>query len=122
MCLAEMMHALRRSLRWGRFVSLVSFNVHGSFDNVSRGLLMGELAQKGLDVHARRAIRNWLTMRTVQGEMTSAKGAYFSDTYGITKGLPRGGDLSPLLQLIFFDPLASKLREARERQGGRSRP
>ena len=58
MCLVEMMDMLRRSLRRGRFVYLVSLDMEGAFDNVSHWHLVAALRDFGIDAQTRRMVHN----------------------------------------------------------------
>ena len=113
MCLAEIMDTANRALVRGRYVYLVSFDIRGAFDNVSHRQLTESLGRMEVDPHTRRVIHNWLIMRTFQVKMSSTKGTYYSNIHPITRGLPQGGVLSPLLWTVFFDPVVGKLATRR---------
>ena len=121
MCLVEVMDSIHGSLRQGRYCYVASFDIEGAFDNVSHWHLMEGLKNMRIDVHTRRIIHNWLSMRTFQVKMATASGTRFSGVYPITKGLPQGGVLSPLLWLIVFNNITDKLRERREQEDEQER-
>ena len=68
----------------------------------------------GVDKHTRRLIHNWLKDRTFQVKLTTPNGNCMSTIHPISKGLPQGGVLSPLLWLAFFNPLLTRLDELRK--------
>ena len=71
-----------------------------------------------VDEHTKRVVQNWLVGRTFQVKMVTTRGTYHSSIRGITRGLPQGGVPSPLLWLIFFNPIAKRLREERLKNPG----
>ena len=114
MCLTELMDGINRALVRGRYCYLISFDVKGAFDNVSHRQLMKGLKQMKVGVRMRRVIHNWLSKRTFQVKIKTPTGTHLSAVHPITQGLPQGGVLSPLLWLIFFNPVAYRLRNKRE--------
>ena len=108
------MDILRKSLRRGRCRYLAPFDIAGAFDDISHRKLMEGLASKNVGVHVRRVVLNWLASRTFQVKMNSPKGVLHSGVYPITKGMPQGGILSPLLWLVFCVLAPDRLRRRRE--------
>ena len=49
--------------------------------------------------------------------MKTDTGTHLSPVYNITRGLPQGGVISPLLWIVFFNPIIEKLRQMREETG-----
>ena len=113
MCLTEIMDSAHRALMRKRYVYLVSFDIRGAFDNVAHRQLVRGLGKMGIDPHTKRVVHNWLMTRTFQVRMTSSKGTYHSSIYNITKGLPQGGVLSPLLWLMFLNNIQAQLYRLR---------
>ena len=114
MCLVELMDAVHRGLHRNRWCYVVSFDIAGAFDNVPHQRLMQGLEMMGVDKHTRRLIHNWLRDRTFQVKLTTPNGNCMSTIHPISKGLPQGGVLSPLLWLAFFNPLLTRLDELRK--------
>ena len=108
---------VRRSLERGKYCYIVSCDISGAFDNVSHRALMRGLESMEGDIHSRRVVHAWLRDRTYQVKMRAPTGVYYSDIYPVGRGLPQGGVLSPLLWLIFFNPVSGLLGSLRERRG-----
>ena len=90
MRLVEIMDELNRALIRKRSCYLISFDVKGAFDNVSRRKLVTGLKQMGVNARARRVIHNWLAKLTFQVRVKSPTGTYHSAIHPITQGLPAG--------------------------------
>ena len=114
MCLTEIMDSVHRALNRKRWCYLASFDIAGAFDNVSHRQLMTGLKRFGVDIHSRRVIHNWLGSRTFRVRLATSLGYSMSKSHPITKGLPQGGALSPILWIAFFDPLIAGIKAERE--------
>ena len=112
--LTELLDAVHRATKRGKYCYIVSFDISGAFDNVSHRALMSGLEQMQVDPFSRRVVHAWLRDRTFQVKMRTSMGVYYSNIYDIGRGLPQGGVLSPLLWLAFFNPVPDKLRRSRE--------
>ena len=82
-----MVDGIHRSIKRKRYGYLASFAIKGAFD-VSRSQLVRGLGDVNADVHARRAIRDWLEMRAFQVNMANPMGTCFSSMYPTRKGPP----------------------------------
>ena len=114
MHLVRLMDFTQRALCRGRLCYLVSYDVAGAFDNVSHTHLMRGLVEFGVDGENRRVIRNWLRLRTFQVRLRLPTGLWYSSIPPISKGLPQGRVLPPLLWLIFFNAVPRKVELARQ--------
>ena len=57
----------------------------------------------------------WLTGGRFRLRLRSRRGCCVSGWGRATRGLPQGGDLSPFLWLIHFDPLADRMARLQEK-------
>ena len=117
MVLAEIMDFAHRSLRRARYVYMISFDVQGAFDNVPHHRLMEAMKAFRVNPYIRRVVHNWLRNRTFQVKLRAYENTYLSSIYGVTKGLPQGGVLSPILWLMFFNHIAPTLEYRRVEHG-----
>ena len=114
MRLTEIIDSTHRALIRNRVVYLVSFDIKGAFGNVAHAQLIQGLSKMNVDEHMKRVAQNWLVGRTFQVKMATTRGTYHSRIKGITRGLPQGGVLSPLLLFVFF---ATRSRKGCARKG-----
>ena len=64
-----------------------------------------------IDPFSRRVVHKWLRSRTFQVKMMANDGPRYSFQHNISKGLPQGGVLSPVMWLAFFNPVLGKLQK-----------
>ena len=116
MVLTEIMDFTHRALIKGHFVYLVSYDVQGAFDEVSHWHLVEALREHQVGAYERRAIHGWLRSRTFQVLLTTDTGTYKSAIHPISRGLPQGGVLSPMLWMLYFNNAPSLLKQRRRRR------
>ena len=117
MTLAELLDFAQRSLKRAKFVYLVSFDVQGAFDNVSRRRLMEAMKAFRVDPSIRRVAHNWLRNRTFQVRLRAYEATHFSGIHAVSRGLPQGGVLSPILWLMFSKRIAPTMEYRRVEYG-----
>ena len=81
----------------GNYICLMSFDIAGAFGCVPRNQLRMAPKEHRLGGHQRRVVRNWLRYRAFQVKMEIASGVHLFPIRPISRGLPQGGALSPLL-------------------------
>ena len=67
-----------------------------------------------MDPYLRRFLHNWLRDRTFQLKSREGGGVRYSSIRPITRGLPQGGVISPLMWHLFFNDVAEALRIKRQ--------
>ena len=115
--LTEAVDQVQEGLTKGNMVYITSFDIAGAFDCVPHRQLMRSLSNLNVNGHLRRVIHNWLRERTFQARMKTETGVHLPPIHTISRGFPQGGVISPLLWIIFFNPVLSKLRRMREEMG-----
>lgn len=105
MRLVEIMDTIHRGLNRGAWCYLASFDIAGALDNAPQRQLMQALFRMGVDLHSRGTIRHWLGQRTFQVKLTAHDRSCYGKPYSVTKGLPQGGVLSPVLWPAFFNQI-----------------
>ena len=80
---------------------------------------MKGLSGMDVDFHERGVIRHWLRTRTFQVKLRAPNRTCFSGVHPVSKGLPQGGVLSPILWPIFFDIVTRELAKRRVFPGGK---
>lgn len=78
---------------------VVDADIRSFFDEVDHDLLMQEVQKLVTDTTILRLIRQWLKATVVDGK----------ERYRLTKGIPQGSPLSPLLANLFLDHLDETL-------------
>ena len=117
MALLEIYDAAHRALNRGRFVCLMSFDVSAAFDTVSHTHIMTTLKQFQVNGHIRRVLHGWLRGRTFQVRTRTTAGTICSAINTVSRGLPQGGVISPLLWILYFNAVPKLLRDESQRRG-----
>ena len=91
-----------------------SLDISGPLDAVPHHLLASALGEMGLDKHILRYVGQRLGARKLRVRLRTAVGDFKSKDRPISRGLPRGGVLSPLLWLVFFNDLPTRRAAFRE--------
>ena len=86
-----------------RFVYVASLDVEGAFDTVPHHELIDALMWAGVGRYIVRFLEAWLKGRRFRVRLDGPEGRCVSAPKGITRGLPQGGVISPLLWLLHFN-------------------
>ncbi|KAK7911116.1 RNA-directed DNA polymerase from mobile element jockey [Apiospora marii] len=90
--------------RKGWFVTIMSLDIRGAYDNVRIEALIETLRAKGIPAWLVRAIESFLRGRRT----TVCIPGYQSGEYYVNIGIPQGSPLSPILFLLFASPLLER--------------
>ena len=101
---------LRKAWEEKKVAGIVTVDVHGAFDCVPRNRLIFRLKTRGWPMNLTEWIRSFLSGRTAR---VCLDGVY-TDPLPIMYGLPQGSPVSPILFLLYMEPL---LRISRGRFG-----
>ena len=99
----------------GDLAFLARVDVDGSFGTVPHASLTRTLEREGVDSFYCRFLHTWLTGRSFQVGLTAEDGARYSNPHWIGRGLPRGGVSSPVLWLVHFNSLRTRMVNRRLR-------
>ena len=116
MHLAELSDFAAENVGSGKYVYLSSLDIDGAFDSVPHHLLVRALHRFGVDGYTKRYVATWLTQRSFRMRLKTNSGPFFSGPRPISRGLPQGGVLSPLLWLVIFNDIQSFLEEQRKKE------
>ena len=98
---AALVHDVEEAWARGLKASMLTLDVQGAFDAVLSGRLVGRLREQGW---LTKVIR-WMASFT-QGRTASLRlGTHTSKTYDIPAGLPQGSPISPILFMLFIEPI-----------------
>ena len=110
MAIIDISDALHRALNRGRYAYVISFDIEGAFDTAAHRRLMASLRRSNVDPYLRRFLHGWLRDRTFQLKTRESEGIRYSSIRPITRGLPQGGVISPLMRNLFFNEVADALK------------
>ena len=111
--LVELTEFVRVSQEADRLTLVASLDIAGAFDTIPHQTLLDTIMQQGVEAHLCRYIRVWLTGRRFRLRLATPQGVRCSGFYGVSRGVPQGGVLSPFLWLLLFDRLDAELQAAR---------
>ena len=94
----------------GRRSVFLSFDFTAAFDRINHRILLSKLQRMGIPTFIVRWITDFLTNRKVR---VDANG-HFSKFRTLSKGVPQGSILGPLLYLIYVDDLCKILSQEKE--------
>ena len=100
-------------MREEKYVYESSLDIDGAFDTVPHLLLVNALAEMEVDWYILRFMCGWLRKRKFRIRLNTAAGTFISKTRPISRGLPQGGKISPLLWLVLFDEVLPKIERKR---------
>ena len=101
----------------GDITYLAPVGVASAFDAAQHASLIKTLDQAGTGTYIWRYLRHWLDSLSSRVRPLSPNGRLRSAQRRISRGLPRGGVVSPLLWIIDVNPLLTTAEEG-SRMGG----
>ena len=112
---AAAVHDIEESWARGRVVSLLTLDIKGAFDAVLPGRMVRRLQEQGWPPNLVRWVNSFMTGRTGRIRMDGLTGEPFS----IPAGVPQGSPVSPILFMLFIQPLffLGTLQRRRARSG-----
>ncbi len=91
---------------------MLTLDVQGAFDAVLSGRLIGRLREQGWPTNVVR----WVTSFTQDRAASLRLGNHMSQTFEVLVGLPQGSPISPILFMLFVEPIF-KQGSVRARRG-----
>ena len=116
MCLFEFVGFTSEGVADGMFVHISSIEIDGAFDTVPHHRLILTLEGPEVEPCIVRYMSKWLNNRKFQARLSATAGRFFSNYREITRGVPRGGVISPLLRLLHSNKVNRHLHSLRARE------
>ena len=113
MHLLELCDFASQGLAKGGLVYLASLDIDGAFDTVPHALLVRKLEKEGVDRYVVRYVATRLMERSFRVRLHTPAGKFYSSKRSISREVPQGGVLSPLLWLIHFNKVHERLAALR---------
>jgi ribonuclease HI len=112
---AAAVHDIEESWARGRVVSLLTLDIKGAFDAVLPGRMVKRLQEQGWPANLIRWVESFMTGRTGKIRMDGMLG----DLFSIPAGVPQGSPVSPILFMLFIQPMffLGSLQRKRARSG-----
>jgi len=98
---AAVVHDVEEALLRGKVASMLTLDIKGAFDAVLPGRLVQRLKQQGWPDNLVRWVSCFTTQRSASLRLDDEAGAYFQ----VPSGLPQGSPVSPILFMLFIQPL-----------------
>ena len=100
----------------GNHVNSATVDVEAAFDGVPHKNVLQTLQKWGARGHIMRYLQKWLQDRKFDLRLQGPTGMYCRKRKRITRGLPQGGILSPLLWLVHFNSMKELMDESRQQR------
>ena len=100
----------------GKFVYLASLDIQGAFDLLNHGVINTALQAANIEPNCARFIMNWTTGRSFKIRLSTPEGQHLSRARPITRGLPQGGILSPIIWVLVFSQFSREVEAALQKE------
>lgn len=104
--LLKLIEYIKSEWKKGNVVSILTLDLSGAYDNVDHEILIKKMQQLGIPNYIIQWTKSFISNRTTY---FSVDGKH-SPTYQLSKGLPQGSPISPILFLIFSIDLVTTLQ------------
>lgn len=106
------MHDIKEAWARGLFASMLTLDIKGAFDAVLRGRLIQRLRSQGWPP----TVLHWVSSFTQDRTAAIRLDGHQSPTFTVSAGLPQGSPVSPILFMLYIEPIF-KLGPALARRG-----
>ena len=113
MHLLELSDGVHAAMDAGHFAYIASLDIDGAFDKVPHRLLIESMGGFGVEEYIVRYMVKWLRGRSFMVRLSAVTGKFYSSARGMTRGVPQGGVISPLLWLLHFNGIYKRLEDRR---------
>ena len=114
--LFELAESMGEQLARNKYVWLASLDIQGAFDGLYHDKIERAVRRAGMEDHCADFINSWTRGRSFQVEINTNNGTYLSRLRNITRGLPQGGILSPMLWVLVFSEFSEIVEGALSRR------